>query len=135
MTIPRRRLLRSLVLAPLAPAALAEAQVPQPTALPATPLPAVPPPPPTAPSPSPSPVAEALGEVVRHRYGAHLGPGELDEIKRSIEENLRAAERLHRVSLLNGDEPVTRFEPVGSAPAAAPVIVAPRVRSTEKRRR
>jgi hypothetical protein len=80
-------------------------------------------------------VADALGEVVRHRYGAQLAPGQLDEIKRSIEENLKAAERLRQVSVLNGDEPVTRFEAVGADPPAPVVTSAPRSRTTKKRRR
>ena len=58
----RRRFLRSLAVAPLLPTALSQAPTP-------------PSPSPPIPSPSPSPpgpVAQALGEVVRIRYGSQL---------------------------------------------------------------
>ncbi len=59
MTTPRRRFLGSLAAVPLAPAALA-----LPQAAPPTPAP--------SPSPvTPNPMAEALAEVARRRYGAH----------------------------------------------------------------
>jgi hypothetical protein len=116
---PRRRFLRALAAAPLVPSALLAAE---PTALPAAPAPPSP-----APSPGatpPSPAAEALGQVVRHRYGSQLEPPDLAEIDKAIEGNLQAADRLKDAFKLgNADEPVTVFEarlrPAGrrSAPA------------------
>jgi hypothetical protein len=63
-------------------------------------------------------VAEALAEAVRHRYGVQLAAGDLEEIKKAIDGNLRAAERLKALKLGNADEPVTRFEalPPGANP-------------------
>ena len=117
MSSPRRRFLRSLAAAPLLPSAWALAQTPPQTA-PASP--ALSP----APTPSgspvvPSPAAEALGEVVRQRYGSQIGD-DLAEIKKGIEENLRAADRLKKVALGNADEPVTQFQATPPARVPAP---------------
>ena len=107
---PRRRFLKALAAAPLLPAALTQT-------------------PPVSPSPSPSaspeapgPVADALGEVVRARYGAHLEAGELDQVKKNIADSLRNAEGLRKIPLANGDEPVTRFT---ARPPAARAVAAP----------
>ena len=98
----RRSFLASLAAAPLLPAALAQ----------------VAPDPPRPPSPSPSaaaaegapgPVALALAEAARHRFAAHLEPGDPERIAKAIQGNLQAADRLRRVPLLNADEPVTTF--------------------------
>jgi hypothetical protein len=99
MRTPRRGFLGSLLATPLLPAAIAAPQA----------APAPPQPPPT-PSPSPSPSAQALAEVVRQRWGAQLTPEDLDEVRRTIDGNLKAAERLRAVKLGNADEPVTRFD-------------------------
>jgi hypothetical protein len=112
----RRRFLRSLAAAPLLPGALA-AQTPSPSPTPSpTPRPA------PAPSGAPDPVAEALGELVRHRYGNQLDAEALVEIRKGIEANLKAAERLRAVKLGNADEPVTVFaaRPPSAPPAATP---------------
>ncbi len=120
----RRRFLRSLAAAPLLPAAFS---APQPPA----PVPAAPSPPPASPAPSPSPsppgpVAQALGEVVRLRYGSQLEEADLGEVRKGIEDNLQAAERLRKaVKLGNGDEPVNAFHP---RLAPRPVPAAPRRR-------
>ena len=107
----RRSFLRSLAAAPLLPTALSQA--------PAPPSPA-----PLIPSPSPSPpgpVAQALGEVVRVRYGSQLEEADLAEIRKGIEENLQAADRLRKaVKLGNGDEPINIFRP-RVAPPPPPV--------------
>ena len=56
-------------------------------------------------APKPSPAAEAYTEVVRARFGDHLTPEQLDQIKKDMDGNVRAAERLRAVKLKNGDEP------------------------------
>ena len=101
----RRTFLASLGAAPLLPAALAQV-APNPLQ-PASPTP--------APSPGadvPGPVALALAEAARQRFAAHLAPGDVDLIAKSIQGNLQAAERLQRVELTNADEPVTAFAAV-----------------------
>ncbi len=101
----RRRFLQALAGAPLLPAALARAEVPVPAPSPST----APSPSPT-PSAVPGPVADALAEAARRRFGTHIGPGDLDEIKKAIQGNLDAAERLREVKLTNSDDLVTIFE-------------------------
>jgi hypothetical protein len=105
----RRRFLRSLAAAPLLPTALSQ------TPATPSPTPTIPSPAPLTPSPSPSPpgpVAQALGEVVRIRYGSQLDEADLAEVRKGIEENLQAAERLRKaVKLGNGDEPINIFRP------------------------
>lgn len=108
---PRRRFLKSLAAAPLLPAAWAAPQA-APSAAPS------PSPTPTPSETRPGAVAEALGEAVRHRYGDHLQPADVDQIKKSIEENLLAAERLRkRMKLGNADEPVVVFQARPPSPA------------------
>jgi hypothetical protein len=119
----RRRFLRSLAAAPLLPTALS--QPPRPPSPSPTPAPT-----PTdssvaspVPSPSPSPpgpVAQALGEVVRIRYGSQLEEADLAEVRKGIEENLQAADRLRKaVKLGNGDEPINIFRPRVAPPTPA----------------
>ena len=111
----RRRFLRSLAAAPLLPRALAEPPVaPAPSPPLATPVP--------SPSPSPpGPVAQALGEVVRIRYGSQLEEADLAEVRKGIEDNLQAADRLRKgVKLGNADEPVNLFHPRVAPPPAPP---------------
>lgn len=102
MTLPKKRrtFLKAIAGAPLLPAAFvpaASAQVPTPAPSP-------------SPAAAPAPLAKALAEGARHRFGAHLGPGDLEEIEKAIDGNLRAAERLRALKLENADEPVTVFE-------------------------
>jgi hypothetical protein len=115
----RRRFLRSLAAAPLLPAALSQAPRPPSPPLP-SPTPTIPSPASPVPSPSPSPpgpVAQALGDVVRIRYGSQLEEADLAEVRKGIEDNLQAADRLRKaVKLGNGDEPVTLFRPRVSPP-------------------
>jgi hypothetical protein len=123
----RRRFLRSLAAAPLLPAALAAPQppAPVPSAPSPTPAPAASPLPSPSPSP-PGPVANTLGEVVRLRYGSQLEEADLAEVRKGIEDNLQAADRLRKaVKLGNGDEPVNVFHP---RLAPRPVPAAPRRR-------
>lgn len=78
-------------------------------------------------------MAQSLAEAARHRFGAHLGPGDFEEVRKTIVDNLRAAERLRGVKLTNADEPVTTFSPLpaGVRPPASP----PAPRSAPRRRR
>jgi hypothetical protein len=116
MATRRRSFLKSLAAAPLLPGALVSPQAaPSPAAIPsqAASLP--------APSPSPAtvpgPVAEALGQVVQHRYGSQLEAADLEEIRKGIEDNLQAAERLKKsLKLTNADEPVNLFQAVPPVP-------------------
>ena len=105
----RRSFLKSLAGAPLLPAALAQV------------APNPPQPPSPAPSPSPSdtpgPMAEALAEAARHRFGAHFQAGDMDEVRKAVQGNLQAADRLRKVKLTNADEPVTLFSAVPPGPS------------------
>jgi len=122
----RRRFIKSLASAPLLPVAFAAPQRPAP--LPPASTPATPPPPPTAaPSPTgtpPGPAAQALGEVVRIRYGPQLEEADLSEVKKAIDSNLQAAERLRsRMKLVNADQPVAVFHARLAAPPPPPAPV------------
>lgn len=101
----RRRFTRNvaaaLVAAPFAPS-LVHAQAP---AAKQAPQPPKPQPSPSPAAPKPSPAAEAYTEVVRARFGDHLTPAQLDQIKKDVDGNVRAAERLRAIKLKNGDEP------------------------------
>jgi hypothetical protein len=55
--------------------------------------------------PKPSPLAEAYTEVARVRFGDKLTPAQLEQVKKDLEGNVRAADRLRSVKLKNGDEP------------------------------
>jgi hypothetical protein len=57
----------------------------------------------------PSPVAEAYAEVARARFGERLTPEEFEQVKKDLEGNLQAAERLRSVKLKNEDEPDFTF--------------------------
>jgi hypothetical protein len=94
----------TLLAAPLA-ASLANAQTPtkpkEPTA---------PPNPQPGPSPQkPSPLTEAYTEVARVRFGEHLTPEQLEQVKKDLDGNVRAADRLRAVKLKNADEPDFTF--------------------------
>lgn len=53
----------------------------------------------------PSPVAEAYMEVARARFGDQLTPEQFEQVKKDLEANVQAAERLRAVKLKNEDEP------------------------------
>jgi hypothetical protein len=116
MATRRRSFLKSLAAVPLLPGALAAPQSsPSPQAAPSPAAPSVPSP---SPSPVPGPVAEALGQVVQQRYGSQLEAADLDEIKKGIEDNLQAADRLKKaLKLTNADEPVNLFQAAPPLPA------------------
>jgi hypothetical protein len=94
MATARRGFLKSLAVVPLVPAALA----PQATPAPASPS-------------GHETVAEALAEVVKREFGAHLDAAELEAVKKELTRGLESAERLRKAARLgNADEPVVRFE-------------------------
>ncbi|HEY0322311.1 MAG TPA: hypothetical protein VGC66_15230 [Pyrinomonadaceae bacterium] len=68
--------------------------------------PAAPPnPQPAAQAQTPSPVAEAYMEVARARFGNQLTTEQFEQVKKDLEANVQAAERLRAVKLQNEDEP------------------------------
>lgn len=90
----------TLIVAPLA-ASMVTAQTPtkpkEPTA---------PPNPQQTPTPQkPSPLAEAYMEAARLRFGEKLTPEQLEQVKKDLDGNVRAADRLRAVKLKNADEP------------------------------
>lgn len=95
----RRDLVKALATVPLLPSLVASATDPRaaPEAIP-----------PTAQQQAgaePSPVARALTEVIRARYGQYLTPEQLEEVQKDIERGLKASERLRARKLRNSDEP------------------------------
>ncbi len=73
----------------------------------------------TAPAQNPTPdplsaQADALAEVARLRYGSYLKEGDLNDIKRVIERNLRYSDALAKVKVSNSDEPDFIFIPNAS---------------------
>jgi len=61
---------------------------------------------------TPSAAADALGELVRVRYGRFLTEEQLADVKRQIERSLRSAERLRSIPLTNADEPDLVFRAI-----------------------
>jgi hypothetical protein len=55
--------------------------------------------------------ANALAEVVQLRFGSYLKEGDLSDIKRVIERNLRYGEALSKIPISNSDEPDFMFIP------------------------
>ena len=90
----------TIVAAPLA-SRLAEAQKPTGTKE----APAPPNPQAAAQAQKPSPVAEAYLEVARARFGDRLTPEQFEQVRKDLEANVQAAERLRAVKLKNEDEP------------------------------
>jgi hypothetical protein len=66
-------------------------------------------PPATRPAPRTATVGQALAEVIRLRHGRHLTDEQLRLVRASVEGNVRAADRLRRIALQNGDEPAFQF--------------------------
>jgi len=94
--ISRREFAERLALAAAAPYVALDVPARSPSA--------VPPPLPTQ-QPEPSPLARALAEAIRLRYGDRLSGDDLKTITQGIEARLQGVERLYRVALTNGDEP------------------------------
>ena len=94
-------------------AATLGACVPTPSVPPATPAPA------TTPTPAPAPAntdadgnaaaTDALTQLVKQRYGAHLTDEQLASIRDDIRGGLRASDRLRAVLLPNSTEPDVVF--------------------------
>ena len=61
-------------------------------------------------TPPPSPVAAAYAEVARARFGERLTPDQWERVRRDLEGNVRAADRLRAHRLANADEPDFVFE-------------------------
>jgi hypothetical protein len=91
MKAPRRVFLGALAAAPLVPAGLVSAETP-------------------SVSPEGAAMAEGLLLVARARFGHHLAPQEVAEVRKGIESVLRSGEKLRSVALTNADEPVAIFE-------------------------
>jgi hypothetical protein len=78
-----------------------------------------PPPAPAVPAPTPSPantdadanasLADAMTQLVRHRYGAHLSEEQIASVRDDIRSGLRASDRLRAIRLPNGTEPDVVF--------------------------
>ena len=60
--------------------------------------------------PPPSPVAASYAAVAETRFGSQLTPEEMARVRRDLEGNVRAAERLRAHKLANADEPDFVFE-------------------------
>ncbi len=113
MHTPRRGFLKSLAVAPLAPAAIAPQVAPAPAPAPAPPPAAAP----AAPTGHEA-VAEALAEAVKREFGAHLDTAELEAVRKELRAGLERGGRLRKAARLsNADEPVNRFE---ARPPGAP---------------
>jgi hypothetical protein len=77
------------------------------------------PPAPTVPAPTTSPtpadadanapLADAMTQLVRHRYGAHLSEEQLARVRDDIRDGLRASDRLRAIVLANATEPDVVF--------------------------
>ena len=93
MKAPRRAFLGGLAGAPLLPAGLLKSAAEPPPA-----------------APDGGAVAEGLLQAARARFGHHLSPSEIVEVRKGIESVLRSGEKLRTVALTSADEPVGIFE-------------------------
>ena len=63
----------------------------------------------TSPTPPESdanaPLADAMMQLVRHRYGAHLSEEQIGRVNSDIRDALRASDRLRAILLPNATEP------------------------------
>ncbi len=70
---------------------------------------------PAATSPTPAdadanaPLTDAMTQLVRHRYGAHLSPEQLAAVRNDIRDGLRASDRLRAILLPNATGPDSVF--------------------------
>jgi hypothetical protein len=65
-----------------------------------------------APAPSPSPTAapppaalEPTMQLVRAKYGQHLTPERMEDVRQSVQRSILNADRMSRLPLANSDEP------------------------------
>lgn len=56
-----------------------------------------------------APLADAMTQLVRHRYGAHLSDEQLARVHDDIRDGLRASDRLRAILLPNATEPDVLF--------------------------
>ena len=67
--------------------------------------------PPVATSPPPTdddanaPLTDAMTQLVRHRYGAHLSDEQMARVRSDIRDGLRASDRLRAILVPNAVEP------------------------------
>ena len=81
------------------------------------PAPVVPAPVVPASTPSPAnpdadanaPLADAMTQLVRHRYGAHLSEEQIASVRDDIRSGVRASDRLRAIRVPNGIEPDVVF--------------------------
>jgi len=99
-----KKLAAAVIAAPVAARAASAQTTPAPREPKAPPNPQ-PTPAPQQQPPRPSPAAEAYTEVARARFGEHLSAEDLARLKREMEGNVRAADRLRAFKLKNSDEP------------------------------
>jgi hypothetical protein len=92
-----------------APAGLSAASAQTTTPAPEAKAPPDPRPTPAPQQQPPSPVAAAYAEVASARFGQQLTPEEMARVRRDLEGNVRAAERLRAHKLANADEPDFEF--------------------------
>ena len=62
------------------------------------------------------PEADALFEILRHRYGDRLTPEQLDEVRKIVGAQVEAARALRAIRLTNADEPMQPFAPYREEP-------------------
>ena len=65
--------------------------------------------PPPADADANAPLADAMTQLVRHRYGAHLSDAEMASVRDDIRNGLRASDRLRAIVLPNATEPDVVF--------------------------
>jgi hypothetical protein len=69
--------------------------------------------PPTSPTPAEddanAPLTDAMTQLVRHRYGAHLSDEQMARVRNDIRDGLRASDRLRAILLPNATEPGVVF--------------------------
>jgi hypothetical protein len=94
----RRTFLRNLAAAPMTPVVLGAAALPETVEAQNAPA---------------SDVAHvnAMAELVRLQFGQYLAAGDMEQIKRGLERNLRYSQALSKVKLINADEPDFIFFP------------------------
>ena len=73
--------------------------------VPPTPVVAGPAPSPPADADANAPLTDALTQLVRHRYGAHLSDEQIGRVRNDIRDGLRASDRMRAILLPNATEP------------------------------
>lgn len=56
-----------------------------------------------------APLTDAMTQLVRHRYAAHLSDEQMARVRDDIRDGLRASDRLRAILLPNGAEPDVVF--------------------------